>query len=281
MDLRRLKTIFIVVLICVNIVLLSVIHSVSRQESKIRDEMLSDAQTLLQKHMIFLAPKLEIPETPEVNNFYIERMSIDNREMVERFLGKGYTETREGVYRNGTKCLTVSGEDFEYTDEKPETPSDFSSGGIEKLCRSEMETLGVLSKLYSFSGVNYVAEDRTRAIFTAQHEDALFFDAYISFDVTKDGIVSASGKNLISDLTVSGGSVPYVSVIGILPDLAENPNLDKNKRYTVVSVKNGYYIGRGAESYRNILAIPVWQIVTDMGDILYYDARNGNYVNDK
>ncbi len=278
MDLRRLKTIFIIVLVCVNVALLSAIHSTGSHESRVNAEMLADAQRLLQKHMIFIAPKLEIPSAPEVKSFYLEKMSVGNREMVTRFLGESYTETAEGEYKNGGRTLTVSGEDFRYTDSSPKAPSDFTSGEIEELCRGEMERLGVLSKLYSFSGVNYVADDRTRAIFTAQHDDAVFFDAYISFDVTKDGIVSASGKNLISDLTVSGSSVPYFNIMSILPDLAENPVLDANKKYTVVSIKPGYYIGRGAESYRNILAIPVWQIVTDMGDILYYDARNGSYI---
>ena len=61
-------------------------------------------------------------------------------------------------------------------------------------------------------------------------------------------------------------------------DIVKNPLLDKNKQHTIVSIKHGYYIGQGSENYRNILAIPVWQIATDSGLILYYDARNGNYI---
>ena len=54
--------------------------------------------------------------------------------------------------------------------------------------------------------------------------------------------------------------------------------LEKGVVHTIVSVIPGYYIGKTAESYRNILAITVWQIATDSGKILYYDARNGQLI---
>ncbi len=280
MDLRRLKTIFIVVLVIINILLMIYIQNVISQDKTMKQEMLDNVSALLARDMIYLAPKLNTTETPEADNCYIEKMSGGNQELVRRFLGGSYTESREGVYENGKKKLYVSGDEFRYENNSPEKPAkDFSESAIENLCLDEMERLGVSSELYKFSGLNY-ADDRVKAIFTAQHNEAAFFDAYISFDVTKEGIVSFSGKNLISDLAVSGSSVPYYDINSILPDLAANPQLKKNKKHTIISVKHGYYIGQDAEQYRNILAIPVWQIATDSGDILYYDARNGEYIDE-
>jgi len=67
-------------------------------------------------------------------------------------------------------------------------------------------------------------------------------------------------------------------VISILADLVKSEGLEKNVGHTIVSIKPGYYIGKSEESYRNILAIPVWQIATDRGVILHYDARSGQKI---
>ena len=107
-----------------------------------------------------------------------------------------------------------------------------------------------------------------------------FFDAYISFDVSMDGILGVSGKNIVSKIKASDSNTPYYSVISILADLVKSQELEKNAAHTIVSIRPGYYIGKSEESYRNILAIPVWQIATDRGHILHYDARNGQKINE-
>ncbi len=280
MDLRRLKTIFIVVLLIINIFLIVYIQNIIGQDNEMKQEMRENVSALLEKDMIYLAPKLEIEDNLESYNCYIEKMSASNKEFVSRILGGEYKERRQGVYENDGKKLYVLGDEFRYENSLPEiSVKDFSQKEIEKLCRDEMERLGVLSEIYKFSGLNY-AGDRVKAIFTAQHNDSAFFDAYISFDIGEKGIEAFSGKNLISDLSVSGGSMHYYNIISVLPDLAKNPMLEKNKKHTIVSVGHGYYIGKNTEQYRNILAIPVWQIVTDSGVILYYDARNGGFIDE-
>ena len=268
MDLRRLKTIFIVVLVIVNVLLMVYIQNIIGQDNEMKKEMRENVSALLEKDMIYLAPKLETEDVPEAYNCYIEKMSGGNKELVRRFLGGEYKESQKGVY------------EFRYENNVAElTTKEFSEREIERLCRDEMERLGILSEIYQFSGLNYAGE-KVKAIFTAQHNNAAFFDAYISFDVSEKGIEAFSGKNLISDFSVSGGTMRYYNINSVLPDLAENPMLENNKRHTIVSVKHGYYIGKNTEQYRNILAIPVWQIATDSGVILYYDARNGSYIDE-
>ncbi len=280
MDLRRLKTIFIVVLVIINILLMVYIQNIIGQDNEMKHEMRENVSALLEKDMIYLAPKLETEDAPETYNCYIEKMSGSNKELVRRFLGGEYKESEKGVYENDGKKLYVVGDEFRYENSVSKlTAKEFSEKEVERLCRDEMERLGVLSEIYKFSGLNYAGE-KVKVIFTAQHNDAAFFDAYISFDVSERGIEAFSGKNLISDFSVSGGSVNYYNINSVLPDLTENPLLEKNKRHTIVSIKHGYYIGKNTEQYRNILAIPVWQIATDSGVILYYDARNGGYIDE-
>lgn len=278
MDLRRLKTVFIVVLVVINIMFCAVIYNATNFEKEERITMTESLTRLLAKDMIYLPQRLEIPESPEIYNFYVEKMFGNNDDLIERFLGNNSQRISDSEYKSDKGRLLLDGDEFKFFNQSPAGEIvDFSEENIEKLCRSEMERLGILSELYAFSGINFV-DDGIRGIFTAQNEKTVFFDAYISFDITNKGVSAVSGRNLISGLELSSGGTDFLSIISILPDLSENSMLEKGVAHTVVSVTPGYYIGRTAESYKNILAIPVWQIATDSGRILYYDARNGNCI---
>lgn len=278
MDLRRLKTVFIVVLVAINIMLCAVIYNATNFEKEERLTMTESLTKLLAKDMIYLPGRLEFPESPGIYNFYVEKMFGNNADLIEKFLGKDSQLISESEYKSGKGRLLLEGDEFKFFNSSPAGEIiDFSEENVEKLCRKEMERLGILSELYAFSGINFV-DDGIRGIFTAQNEKTTFFDAYISFDITDKGISAVSGRNLISALEVSHSGADFLNIISILPDLSENSALEKGVAHNVVSITPGYYIGRTAESYKNILAIPVWQIATDSGKILYYDARNGNSI---
>lgn len=278
MDLRRMKTVFIFVLLGINIMLSFVLYSARNYERQEKQTMIENLSGLLAKNMIYLPKTVSVPDSPEIYNFYLEKMFGSDRDMIEKFLGKDYEAEGEESFKSALGRLSVEGDEFKFYKANPaDSVTDFSQDKIEKLCRKEMENLGMMAEVYEFNGFNYV-DDGIRAIFTVKRNDAEFFDAYISFDVSEKGVFAVSGKNIISDLSVSGGSAPYYSVVSILADLVKNDKLDPKLSHTIVSIKPGYYIGKSAESYRNILAIPVWQIATDGGIILHYDARNGQEI---
>ncbi|MBE7031562.1 MAG: hypothetical protein E7401_01200 [Ruminococcaceae bacterium] len=280
MDLRRLKTIFIFVLVAINIMFFALINNALNYEKEERRTMTESLTALLAKNMVYLPQKLELPDSPEISGFYIEKMFGSNEELVSRFLGRSYEETEQYVYTASAGTLYIEGDEFRFHNANPQTPvSDFSEENIQKVCHSEMKRLGIPDAPYIFGGVNFVDEG-IRAIFTMQHRDDVFFDAYVSFDISEKGVTAVSGRNLVSELTETNSNEKFYSIISVLPDLVRNDRLEKNVAHTVVSIKSGYYIGSTAESYRNILAIPVWQIATDSGHILYYDARNGQFIDE-
>ena len=280
MDLRRLKTIFIFVLVAINIMFFALINNALNYEKEERRTMTESLTTLLAKNMIYFPQRLELPDSPDISGFYIEKMFGSNEELISRFLGSDYIETEPYVYTATAGILHIEGDEFRFQNTKPQiSVSDFSEENIQKVCAAEMKRLGIPSEPYIFGGVNFVGEG-IRAIFTMQHRDNVFFDAYVSFDISEKGVTAVSGRNLVSELTETNSNEKFYSIISVLPDLARNQRLEKNVAHTVVSIKSGYYIGSTAESYRNILAIPVWQIATDSGQILYYDARNGRFIDE-
>ncbi len=278
MDLRRLKTIFIFVLAALNIMFCAVLYNAQNYEKEEQQIMLESLTNLLAKDMIYLPQKMEMPQNPEIYRFYLEKMYDENDDLVKRFLGEGWTKAEDGVYSSDNGRLRLEGNEFKFFNKKPTFKTeDFSERNIEKICREEMTRLGILSDLYIFSGINLV-DNGVKAIFTAQHEDSVFFDAYISFDINSEGITLVSGRNLVSNLTALKSEVQFFSITSILTELPKNPSLQKGVAHTIVSITPGYYIGGTVEDYRNVLAIPVWQIAIDSGEILYYDARNGQSI---
>ncbi len=240
--------------------------------------MTKSLSTLLAKDMIYFSPKIELPESPSIYRFYLEKSFGDNDDLIRRFLGdEGYTSSGD-EFRNSSGSLHLSGDEFRFENKNPgDSISDFSEKNIENLCRKEMERLGIFSDLYVFSGINF-PQSGVKAIFTARHDGFDFFDAYISFDVSAEGITLITGRNMISGLVSLRSETDFFSITSILSDLPSHPMLEKNVVHSIVSITPGYYIGKTTESYRNILAIPVWQIATDSGKILYYDARNGKII---
>ena len=275
MDLRRMKTVLICLLVAINIMLAGVLYSAKMYEKEQKRIMIQNVAAILGRNRIFLPETLEIPDSPDISNYYIEKMFGSDREMIVKFLGEEYTQQGEGIYQSGNGTLNIYGDGFMFRKSAPQgSVTDFSQENVEKLCREEMKTWGMLHDAYAFNGFNFV-ENGTRAVFTVKKDKAEFFDSYVSFDISDKGVYAVSGRNMISGMTVSGGTSPYYSVFSILADLARTDKIDKNVVQSIISIKPGYYIGKTAENYRNILAIPVWQIVTDRGLILHYDARNG------
>ena len=280
MDLRRLKTIFIFILVALNIMFCAVLYSAQNYEKEERLAMTSSLTKLLAKNMIYLPEKTELPQSPKIYNFYLEKMFGNNEELADKLLDKDWTRIDDSQYKSEKGKLVLAGDEFKFYVKNPlGNITDLSQDTVEKLCRDEMQRLGIFSELYEFNGLNFV-DDGVRAIFTAEQEGKFFFDGYISFDVGDKGITSISGRNMISNLIAMESDEVFFGITSILPDLIENPALKKGVAYTIVSITSGYYIGRTEESFRNILAIPVWQIATDSGEILYYDARNGKYIQD-
>ncbi len=278
MDLRRMKTVFILVLAAINVMLLFVLYSTRNYEKEEKRVMVENVSVLLAENMIYLPDTLQIPDSPDIYNFYLEKMFGSSREMIVKFLGEEYSVQTEGTYKSDRGTLTIESDEFTFYKTQPNgSVTDFSRENIEKLCREEMKNFGMMHEAYKFNGFNLV-DQGTRAIFTVQRDKSEFFDAYISFDISDKGVYSISGRNIVSGLSVSGGTIPYVSVLSILSDIVRCDRLEKNTAHRIVSIKPGYYIGKTAESYRNILAIPVWQIATDRGLILHYDARNGTEI---
>ena len=275
MDLRRLKWFFILILLGANIFMWSILKSAELFEQKEKVAMTDNISEILKKEMIILPGELVVPETPKASNYYLEKMFGSNEEMVVKFLGETYSETGERMYESSLGTLFINGDEFIYKKKSDEgSGENEAADSVEMLCRKEMQRLGIKEEVYAYGGMNKIPVG-DKVIFTVKHQESVFFDAYVSFDIVDGRIVSMGGKNIISGLEVTESSNVYPDAESVLVGLSRSEKLVQGMPHRIISIRHGYYIGKGGESYKNILAIPVWQIAVDTGQIIHFDARNG------
>ena len=277
MDLRRVKTIAIAVLLMIFVAMSMFLISLTKKDKAIEKEANEQVIALLAKSNIILDSSL-IPEKNEsVEESYVDKIIPMDHVFIEKLLGKGYSGKEENKYENGNKRIMIDGASFTYMAGEGEDSVRINDRSqVENYCREKLEWLGADEELYVFSGVNK-AGDTVKALFRGNFENYEFFDSFISFELTENGVKSIQSKNLLSSCTSSQEKTALYSIKSILLDIAGNPEMDKEKKTSVISIAKGYYIGRES-NYRKTMAVPVWQIALDDGNIMYYDARNGNYI---
>ena len=279
MDWYKVKSILILSLLILNITFFTMFYHTTTQDNIIENQSKENVVSILKNNNIIIDKKT-IPDSPtSFTSRYISRATSDNISFISGLLGDDFSYDRNlSLYKSGTKTLKINGDIFDYTDSGPNLPLEKDDEEyIKDYCIQVMKNLGMDYRLYKFSGFNYGLE-KLKAIFTPKLGDYEFFDSYISFELNKNGITSMSAKNIIIDKAASSISSKVFNVNSILLDLPLNPQLAKSQINKIISVRLGYYIGSNEQKYSNVLAIPVFQIVTENGIILHYDARGGNFI---
>lgn len=277
MDWYKIKNILVFVLIILNIALFAVFYKVNTQDKIIRKQTQDNVVILLSKNNVRIDKKI-IPDSPEsFTGRYIERALETNSSFIGKLLGNEYSHN-DNMYSFKSKTLSFSGNMIDFTDTSPNNPpSDLTEATIKEYCLEEMKKLDINYKTYSYDGLNF-SEDKVKAIFSPSIGEYKFFDSFISFEVSKNGITAIQGKNILLAKPVPSISTKVYDINSVLLDLVSGKEISKNQITGIISISLGLYIGGGEERYSNVLAIPTWQIATENGSILYFDARNGKYI---
>ena len=277
MDWYKIKNILVFVLIMLNIALFAVFYKVNTQDKIIRKQTQDNVVILLSKNNVRIDKKI-IPDSPEsFTGRYIERALETNSSFIGKLLGNEYSHN-DNMYSFKSKTLSFSGNMIDFTDTSPNNPpSDLTEATIKEYCLEEMKKLDINYKTYSYDGLNF-SGDKVKAIFSPSIGEYKFFDSFISFEVSKNGITAIQGKNILLAKPVPSISTKVYDINSVLLDIVSGKEISKNQITGIISISLGLYIGGGEERYSNVLAIPTWQIATENGSILYFDARNGKYI---
>lgn len=275
MEKGKIKTIFLIVLLIMNIALVSFFFSIMHREHQITRNANEQMESLLVENNIMLDRKI-IPKTnTRINGFYADRVISQNTEFIEKLIGSGY-EVCDNVFKNGDKELFIENDTIKFSNSAPKA---LETQDYVKICNDYMKELGIKTELYKYKSTNPSGEN-TKLIFIASYGDYDIFDSFISIELSQKGIFGIQAKNLILECEDAYKKNKAVDINSVLIDLIKEHSNGSNKITSIVSIKLGYYIGKYTVDYDRVLSIPVWQIVTQDGQIYYYDARNGRFINE-
>ena len=280
MDWARIKNILIILFLIINIFLCAFVY-ISRQEEKnIYNETADKIIAILEKQDIILDKK-NIPQSMKnMKSCYIDRIIQSEQSFIQNIMGE-YHIAGEGSYVNQYKSLTITAGDIDFKDTtvRQETInlSAMSAADINRYCKQNITKYGISLNGTIFKGINVIGDNR-KAIFSYQYDKYDIIDAYVTVELSANGISRIQGKNIITHGFLVDEQIKVIPLFDILLDFPNNPQLNKSRKVEIINITQGYYIGKGAESYKSLVAIPVHQIVTDDGNMYHYDARNASFI---
>lgn len=262
MDWKRFKKIIIVVLIIINIVFLVYFLNIKISDSHIEAETKNNVISVLKKNNIILEEKVFPKNRDKCSACYVTRLIGTDSEFADRLKGE-----------NGE--ITESDELFIITPRKTEKIK-INESSVRKACYDYMNSYGINSDMYKEMTVK-IDGKTAKARYNLFYEEHLFFDSYLDFEITEKGIKQVSGRNIIKNDSVSVYEETLMPIESVLVAISENKKTDK--RVKISGIEFGYYFGKSAGVYVNVLSLPVWEITFEDGTELYFDARNGNLIN--
>lgn len=263
MDWKRFKKIIIVVLVLINIVFSIYYLNLKLSDSRVSQETRNNVVSVLSRSNIILEDE-DFPENRKnYSACYVTRLIDCDSSFAKKI--KGNT----GVISEKDELFTVN---F-----KPEGKIKLNEKAVIDACVNYMNESGIDSKMYHHKKVKF-SDKQAKVRFNLCYDDCLFFDSFIDFYISEKGIIKLEGRNIIRNdgnlRAYEEKLLPVESIIVAVPK--DKPSSETIK---ISNVEFGYYFGKSAGVYVNVLSLPVWKISFEDNTFLYYDARNGNLIN--
>ena len=261
MDWKRFKKIIIVVLIIINIVFLVYFLNVKMSDSRIEKETKNNVISVLKKNNIILEEEVFPKNREKCSACYVTRLIETDSDFANRLKG----ESGE---------ITENDELFIITPPKTDKIK-MNESDVRKACYDYMNSYGINSEMYKETSVK-IDGKTAKARYNLFYEECEFFDSFLDFELTEKGIKRVSGRNIIKNDSVSVYEETLMPIESILVAISENKEVEKPLK--ISGIEFGYYFGKSAGVYVNVLSLPVWEVSFEDGTELYFDARNGNLI---
>ena len=263
----RVKTILIIMFLCVDILLLCasfILHDGSGTTDS--DTVLKTVQ-VLENNGIFINEKTIPRKTPVLGTIETENLRADRDSFARLMLNDKTAVFKNGAYKSGEKIITF---DSAHACGKNliENINPFTADNI----KIELEALGIRAK-------RVLTETADKITLSQEFDGKPVFETEIT--VTKDNTISGYffagnhtgiySKNEVSRL---------LPVCSVLINLIDTPGAAGE---TVTSVETGYTLGEpgGNDTYTLISVFPAYRVKTQNGKIFIFDAMSGDLIYSK
>lgn len=273
MDWKRFKNIIIIALIFINIFLAATLVRMRLAEQNVSKDTRKNIISILKKSDIIIDESVFPKSKESYTACYISRFLPDDEKFISAVIGD-IKERGDGKYSGDFGTLDVSDEVFSFYLNLPEKTA-LDEESTAALCESFMDKCGIYKELYSEKKYTRKKGTKTSKLRYELNFDGYgFFDSYIDFEIAESGIQKVIGRNIVKNETAQ----PYESKVMPMESVIVGVSLDKKteKSVRITDISFGYMLGRSEGRYQSALALPIWRISFDDGDVIYYDARNGS-----
>ena len=262
MNLGRVKTFLIVLFLGINVYLL--LSTASSSEFVIDDKTVENTISILNSANISI-DKAAIPKNCKniknietVNTVYKENLKNANVSKLFKIDGDRFTcKVKSGIYKDGDKKVV-------------------------KEVKSFLADCGFDTGFMNFSPVKTKNGKKTFSI-TCSVKGFKVFDSVINVCVTNgaftlDGVWYEPQSTSVMSKSTSRKNVYVTSV---LIDFSANEKVKSLAPLAVKSVEQGYMSGSiyGKTGHLTATALPYYRITDSKGNVYYYDAQDGTYLN--
>ena len=270
MNWSKAKTILILFLLFTNIFLLSLIINAYYKRTRVPEEVISSAVTLLNSRSIKVAPALIPSVIDDAKIFTVENV-VDDYESFAKLVLQDEIEPTDNGYLGKNASIRYKGDRFYicYT-EGIDTPDELKSPADK--AREYLKSIGIDPKNSEITVTN-----DSNGLFTVSFTQIIdkkpFFDCNISVELDRAKIMAVYGNWFIKD-DESGSQSTLESVPGLLVKFsAQNPNLSDAE---IIKLKSGYAVDETESSifHKQTMIIPVLEITMSDKSKYYIDARS-------
>ena len=262
----RVKTILIIMFLCVDIVLFVGLYMLQGGD-RIDSDTILKTVSVLADNGIVIDRKLISPKISSMGIVEAENLRADRDDFARLLLDDKTAVFKDGAYKSGSKKITFDGVAIK-GENLIENIKPFTADNI----KSELETLGIKAK-------RVLSETDSEIVLRQEFDGNPVFETEIS--VTPENVLT--GYFLTGKQTESYSKSEDTRLIPVCSVLINLIDIPQAKGETVKSIETGYTLGDsvGNDTYTLISVFPAYRIRTETGKIFVFDAISGDLLYQK
>ena len=268
----RVKTILIILFLCINIFLLVSMMVTINDTITISQDTVENTIQVLKQNNIKVDRSIIPTKMHDLPILVMENLLSNPDIFAEKILGKDFTKSTGEeiyIYTAGDKYLTINGCVFEYVDKSPKEPiANLNVDNAQKYANETLEKFNLASKYMVLDSVEKIGEGWYRLIFFQRFEDYDILGCDVIMDISDQGLRKVSGTLLIPK-EFTGQKYPIRHITSILIEFMKDPQRPKDTPVTIVDISLEYWMDTSRINVKQAPAIPMWKISTDKGDFKY------------
>ena len=263
----RVKTILIIMFLCVDIILLCASFILLDGNGRINNDTILNTLQVLKNSDIFIDKKIISDKIPVLGTVETENLRADRDSFARLLLDDKTAVFKGGAYKSGEKRVTFDGAHIR-GENLIKHINPFTADNI----KSELESLGIRAK-------KVLSETDDAIVLRQEFDDSPVFETELT--VTKDNIIS--GYFFAGKQTASYSKNEESRLMPVCSVLINLINIDNARGETVTSVETGYTLGEpgGNDTYTLITVFPAYRVKTQSGKIFMFDAVSGDLLYSK